>query len=291
MEEYHIVIVEDEGVVALQLKNLLEQRGFVVDALCSSGEDLLACLDTLKSHLIVMDIKLQGPLDGIQTAEIVRERKMIPIVYLTAFSDGPTVERAKLTSPYGFILKPLNTEELFATIRIALHRHAMDQKRDNLFQEIMAAREADESRAKNYAAELTEMKAAVRVLFSQMQEATREQEENILSNIKQHILPKLQALKMSELSDVQRSYLSSIESILQQIASGFVRRLASPYVGLTQKELEIALLIKEGKSTKDIMELLGVSKNTVDSHRNRIRAKLGIKKTGNNLRSYLLSLH
>jgi len=167
----------------------------------------------------------------------------------------------------------------------------MDQKRDNLFQEIMAAREADESRVKNYAAELTEMKAAVRVLFSQMEEATREQEENILSNIKQHILPKLQALKMSELSDVQRSYLSSIESILQQIASGFVRRLASQYVGLTQKELEIALLVKEGKSTKDIMEILGISKNTVDSHRNRIRAKLGIKKTGNNLRSYLLSLH
>jgi len=123
-----IVIVEDEYIVALDIRSFLERSGYRVTGVFASGEDLLARLDELKPDLILMDIKIRGALDGVETARIVHERRHVPILLLTAYADDETVARAKITQPFGYILKPFEERELKTAIEIALYRAAMETR-------------------------------------------------------------------------------------------------------------------------------------------------------------------
>jgi two-component system cell cycle sensor histidine kinase/response regulator CckA len=124
----NIAVVEDESIVALDIKNLLERSGYLVSGLFSSGEDLLARMDELKPDLILMDIKIRGRLDGVATAQLIHERYKTPVILLTAFADEATVSRAKLTQPFGYILKPFEERELRTAVEIALYRAAMEAR-------------------------------------------------------------------------------------------------------------------------------------------------------------------
>ena len=96
-----IAIVEDEYIVALDIRGFLERSGYGVAGMFSSGEELLARFEELKPDLILMDIKIRGALDGVETAKLVHDRYRTPVVLLTAFADDETVARAKLTQPFG----------------------------------------------------------------------------------------------------------------------------------------------------------------------------------------------
>ena len=115
-------------------------------------------------------------------------------------------------------------------------------------------------------------------------------EETVLSNVKETILPYVSALKKSRLGDKEMAYVNIIESHLNDIVSPFLQKLSSKYFDLTPREVEVAILIKEGKITKEIAELLNVSNRAVEFHRENLRAKLNLKHKKANLRSYLLSL-
>ncbi len=131
-----ILIVEDENIVALDIKMHLRKYGFEVAGIFSSGEDLLAHIDEIKPDLILMDIKLQGTLDGLETSRIVKERYGLPVVLLTAFADEATVQRAKVIEPFGYIIKPFEEKELRTAIVIGLYRHRMERTlryREELF--------------------------------------------------------------------------------------------------------------------------------------------------------------
>ncbi len=123
-----IFVVEDEGLVALQIKELLEKNGYRVTGVMAYGEEALAMAQKDPPDLICMDINLMGKIDGIETAEKIHEHNDIPIIYLTAFSDSPRIARAKNTVPYSFIIKPYNERELLTSIDMALHRHRIDQQ-------------------------------------------------------------------------------------------------------------------------------------------------------------------
>ena len=118
----HILIVEDELIVAHSIKLRLEQRGYSVAGIAKSGEDALSLLETLEPSLILMDIRLSGEIDGIDTAEQIRRDHSIPIIFLTAYSDDETLARVKITEPFGYIIKPFETRELVNNIEIALYR-------------------------------------------------------------------------------------------------------------------------------------------------------------------------
>ena len=290
MIQIRIVIVEDEGIVAFQIETLLQQKGYQVIGTFASGVEALQNIESLSPDLVLMDLKLQGEMDGIETARRISEYLDVPIVYLTAHSDESTFKRAKETGPYGYILKPFNAQELDIAIQVAIHKHKLDDEKNNLLDELKVAHDTLELKIQDRTAQLTDANAALRVLLSQRAEDKNRLEENILSNVKSLIFPCIEQLRKSDLSPSALSYLNLLESHLRTITSEFSSKLSSKYVGLTQKELEVAALIKEGKSTKDILSTLGVSKATVDSHRNRIRTKLAIVSTKVNLRSYLLSI-
>jgi len=125
MTKAKILVVEDEGITAEDIKDYLNSLGYEVLGISSTGEDALQKVKDLEPDLVLMDIMLAGVVDGTQAAEIIREQFDIPVVYLTAYSDPQTLERAKITDPYGYILKPFDQRDLQIGVEIALHKHRM----------------------------------------------------------------------------------------------------------------------------------------------------------------------
>jgi len=123
-----ILVVEDEKIVAMEIQQRLTEMGFQVIGITDSGEDAIHQANELKPDLTLMDIRLKGGIDGIEAAEKIRSRYDIPVVYLTAFADDETVQRAKKTEPFGYILKPFEEREIFTTIEMALYKHQMEKK-------------------------------------------------------------------------------------------------------------------------------------------------------------------
>jgi PAS domain S-box-containing protein len=137
---------------------------------------------------------------------------------------------------------------------------------------------------------LKEVNTALRVLLEQREEDKKDLEENVLSNVKQLVNPHIEALKKSRLDANQRTFVSILESNLNNIVSSFTIKLSSKLSNLTPMEIRVADFVKEGKTNKEIAELLCLSKNTILSHRFHIRSKLGLKNQKINLRTHLLSL-
>lgn len=130
MKGVKILVVEDENIVALEIKKRLQKLGYVVPGVASTGEDAISKAEGILPDLVLMDIMLKGEIDGINAAGEIRKRFNIPVIYLTAYSDGDTIERAKLTEPYGYILKPFEEDDLRTAIEIALYRHQMVNDRE-----------------------------------------------------------------------------------------------------------------------------------------------------------------
>lgn len=125
--EPRALIVEDETLIAEELKERLERFGFTVIAAVDSAEEGIRIATTQCPDLVLMDVRLRGEKDGVQAAAEIRSRVDVPVIYLTAYSDRVTLDRAKHTEPYGYVLKPFHERELQVTIELAMHRHALER--------------------------------------------------------------------------------------------------------------------------------------------------------------------
>jgi PAS domain S-box-containing protein len=121
-----ILIVEDERVIARDIRDCLENLGYSVVAIASSAAEAMEKAAKMHPDLILMDIRLKGEVDGIQAAEQIWSRFQIPFIYATGYSDKPTLERARATAPFGYILKPIEERELFVAIETALQRFRLE---------------------------------------------------------------------------------------------------------------------------------------------------------------------
>ena len=128
MTKAKILIVEDEAVEALDIEQHLVSLGYSDPDIAGSGEEGIRKAEETHPDLVLMDIMLPGKFDGIAAAEQIRSRFKIPIIYLTAYADENTLHRAKITQPYGYIIKPFQERELHIAIEIALHKHEMERK-------------------------------------------------------------------------------------------------------------------------------------------------------------------
>ena len=126
-KEIKVLIVEDEILVAMDIQNRLEMLGYSVPAIASSKEEAIRNIQETKPDLVLLDIKLFGIMDGVAIAEEIHTRFKIPFIYLTAHADESTLERAKTTAPYGYILKPLEEGVLHPAIQIALDKHGLER--------------------------------------------------------------------------------------------------------------------------------------------------------------------
>lgn len=121
-----ILVVENESIVALNLQKKLIKLGYKVPAIAASGEQALQCINQHSPNLILMDINIDGPMDGIEVAARIPRALYIPVIYLTAYSEDNILERARATKPYGFLIKPFSERELHATVQMAFERRKTD---------------------------------------------------------------------------------------------------------------------------------------------------------------------
>ncbi|TGC08998.1 response regulator [Methanolobus halotolerans] len=123
MNKAKILVVEDENVVALEIKKRLIRLGYVVPSVAASGKDAIIKAKGFLPDLVLMDIRLKGEMDGIEAAQEIRTQLGIPVIYLTAHSDEETLKRAKQTEPEGYILKPFVEDDLRTIIEVALYKY------------------------------------------------------------------------------------------------------------------------------------------------------------------------
>lgn len=121
-----ILIVEDEPVVALDLQQEVEQLGCEVVGLAESADEALVAAELCRPDLALMDVRIVGSMDGIQTARLLRAAYKVPVIFLTSYSDETTIARAALEMPYGYLTKPFKSRELKASLRVALHKAQAD---------------------------------------------------------------------------------------------------------------------------------------------------------------------
>lgn len=134
MANAQILVVEDEAIIARNIQRELNSMGYTVPAIAASGEEALQKAAETHPDLVLMDISLKGSMDGVETCQRIQEHLDVPIVYLTGYADEQTLERAKKTGPFGYLLKPYEEKELQTTIEIALHKHKVDAARREMQQ-------------------------------------------------------------------------------------------------------------------------------------------------------------
>lgn len=127
MEKAQVLIVEDDGIIASDIQNRLKGLGYFVPSIVSCGEEAIQKTKENIPDLVVMDIVLDGEMDGIEAANQIRTQFRVPVVYLTAYADNKLLERAKITEPFGYIIKPFKDKELRITIEMALYKHKSEK--------------------------------------------------------------------------------------------------------------------------------------------------------------------
>ena len=139
MSKARIMIVEDEWTVAEEIKMVLESFEYTVTSMSSSGEEAIQNAEKDKPDLVLMDIVLEGKMDGIEAANEIRSRFNTPIIFLTAYTDEKILERASITEPFGYIVKPFVNEDLKISIEIALYKYRIEKERKRLIEELQGA--------------------------------------------------------------------------------------------------------------------------------------------------------
>ncbi len=138
MENRRILVVDDESIVALDVSRRIEQLGYSVAGVASSGEEAVERSGEVRPDLVLMDIKMPGKMDGIEAADQIRKQYDIPVVFVTAYGDEEMVQRAKAAEPLGYILKPFDEKDLRAAIELALYKHRMEQQLKQRVRELTA---------------------------------------------------------------------------------------------------------------------------------------------------------
>lgn len=126
MAHERILIVEDEKITGMDICHTVQEFGYEPIGPVASGEDAVTSALAQRPDVVLMDIALKGPMNGVQAAEAIRSQYFCPMIYVTAHADQTTLDRAKVTEPSGWILKPVDEEELRRAIQRALSRHAME---------------------------------------------------------------------------------------------------------------------------------------------------------------------
>lgn len=179
MEGARILIAEDEQVIAHGLGASLTRLGYTVVAVVSSGEKAIQKAGELRPDLVLMDIMLEGEMDGIEAAQQIREGSHVPTIFLTAYSGEEIVQRARFAEPLGFIVKPYQERELHAAVQVALYRHTVERKLKRAEQELRHAHDSLEERVAERTAKLADANRRLRQLSIQMMNAQEAERKRI----------------------------------------------------------------------------------------------------------------
>jgi len=314
------MIVDDDNAIVDYLGSLVASIGYEVAGRASSGQEAIGMAIELKPDLILMDIVLDDSQDGITAIEKIREAgEKTPVIFLTGYIDDSYIDRAKKVAPLGYLLKPFLDWQIVAAIEVALHKVELERQLDKamsnleeqikertselehanqrLKEEYARSKEAlnllqeREKQLEENAVRLKEANTAMEILLGKRDRDQQELINKLTLNIRELIMPYVDKLRLTNLNDRQETYVDIIESNLEEAASPIGKGMSDEYLKLTPAEIQVANLLKQGKSTKAIADIISLSPRTVESYRDSIRKKLGLKHKKINLRTYLISKH
>ena len=298
-----LLIVDDEEPIRSLLERILSADGFDCRMAADAAEGR-RLLQQETVDLVLSDINMPGE-SGLDFARHIRTTYPdTGIVIVSVISEPEVARTAMETGIYGYLLKPFQKDQVLITVKNALRRAALEvgeknrrielerlvcQRTTELLEMQDRLRRRDtELKAQKHKIERTE--TALQAIMDYRLRDRMKTEETILTNVKQAIKPYLEKLRRSHLTNRQARYLDILEARIQDIVSPFIRALSSTYIDLSPTELQVAQLIKEGRTTKEIASILNLSTNTVMTHRYKIRTKLGLKHQHQNLHVFLKSL-
>ena len=301
METSKILIVEDERIVALSVKDILNSEKYDVCSIVNSAKKAIEEIDYYRPNLVVMDIKIKGEMDGIELAKYIKNEYLIPSVFLTAYSDNILVERAKVVEPLGYILKPFNKNEIISTVKIALYKSVKEKNEKYICKKLEDHVKESECKLnnekiirKNIEKELQmkscflqEANKALKVLLETRDAENRACQENIFLNIRNSVFPYLDILKKQNVNENILELIDILENSLKNTLCTKTNALFAKYADLTPQEVKIADLVRQGKTTKEIAKILNIASCSVSTHRYNIRKKIGILNSNTNLERYL----
>jgi len=146
MSKINVLVVEDESIVSKDIQHSLKKLGYNVVGASATGEKAIELAGSEKPDIVLMDIMLKGEMNGIEAADTIKKKYLIPIIFLTAYADEATLSKAKITEPYGYILKPFKEIDLHTTIEMAIYKHSKEQevvKERDLFYSIIENKEGN----------------------------------------------------------------------------------------------------------------------------------------------------
>lgn len=278
-DKLRILILEDVAADAELMEDELKEAGFNYDARRVAGKAAyIRELEEFSPDLILADYSLPG-FNGKAALEIVAEKYSdIPFIFVSgALGEELAIELMKKGAT-DYVLKN-KLARLVPSVKRALNESAERRERRKAVEELRLKSKS-----------LEEANIALKVLLQHRDEDRKVIEERIITNVKKLALPYIEKLKTQKLNESQMACVQIIEDNLKDIISPFLRNLTIEHSNFTPREIQITSLVKEGKTTKEITELLNISATAVDFHRKNIRMKLGIKNEKINLCSYLLSL-
>ncbi len=259
-----ILVVDDEQNICVMLTKFLQSSGYS----CESTTDPTKALEILKRDgfdLVISDIKMAG-IDGLQLlGEIAKIDPELDAIMMTGYTSIYTYSDIIKAGAADFIEKPFQLPELKAKIERIDRERKMQR-------------------------ELRELNTALEVLLHRAEREKEKLAASVVSNVKELIFPYLDKLKNGHLSEEYKSYVELLETNLSEICSPFLNNLSLEHAHISSMEARVANLIKTGKRNKEIASILGVSLNTVLTHRYRLRSKLGLKLKKINLSFYLKSI-
>jgi DNA-binding LytR/AlgR family response regulator len=217
MAKTSVLVVEDESIVAKDIQNSLKKLGYTVPSVENSGEDAIDAASQYRPDLILMDIMLKGDISGIEAAEQIKNRYQIPVIFLTAYADESTLSKAKVTEPYGYIIKPFKEIDLHTSIEMALYKHSKEQevkKERDLYSSIVLDKSVEDCIFVKSNSRLVKVKMNeiyfVEALKDYVIIYTKESKYTVHSTMKDM----LTKLTSSEFLRVHRSYIVRVDKIV-----------------------------------------------------------------------------
>ncbi len=269
-DKIRILIVDDTPENIQVAASILSRCGYEI-AFDEDGEKALRHVRTVKFHLILLDILMPGT-DGYEVCRRLKagaETKRIPVIFLTARSDTDSIVKGFEAGAADYVTKPFREAELLARVNTHLE---LSRHRNHLEKTVR------------------ERTRALEVLMEIREEISLRHEEKVKANVYNRVFPMLETLRGILTLPRQKECLDMIKNRIGEITSDFSQNLSDPEFDLTPAEIRVAGLIIEGKSSKQIARLLGISENTVIFHRQNIRRKLGLSGQGASLKAFLKSM-
>ncbi len=278
MYEGTVLLTDDQPESLQAFGTALRDAGYRV-ALASDGGQCLKAARKIKPDLILLDIVMPG-MDGMETCKRLKANpalRAIPVVFLSAHkTDAKQIVKGFEAGGADFVPKPFHVAELLARVRAHVE---LKRLRDGLEEKVL-----ERTR------ELEESNVALNVLLRKMEKDRENSREEAVGDIQGAIRPFLDRLKQSDLRAEQREWVQCIESRIDEVASRFATVLSSAKFGLTPSEIQVARLIRDGGTSKEIARFLNISESVVGYHRENIRRKLHLTRRKVNLKAFLRAL-